>query len=175
MLNTGDHGTTNAPKTKVTSTQPRPGTHHTIHLGGVLLEVESFKYLGSSFTATGQAKDKISGLIGRPRSAFARLNSTLWSRREISIKTRVCIYEALIRTISLYGCETWRVQAEDLRRLAVFGNDCLGCLFRCCRRDRVLCASLRHRCRLCALPSVLLQRRLRGFGLASTWAPGEII
>ncbi len=32
-----------------------------INLGGVLLEeVESFKYLGFSFTATGQAKDEIS-------------------------------------------------------------------------------------------------------------------
>ncbi len=44
----------NASKTKVISTQSRPGTQHTIHLGGVLLEkVESYKYLGSSFTATG--------------------------------------------------------------------------------------------------------------------------
>ncbi len=36
-------------------------------------------------------------------------------------------------------------------------------------------ASLRQRCSLRALPSVLLQRRLRWFGHASRRAPGEII
>ncbi len=44
----------NASKTKVMSMQPRSGAQHVIALGGVpLVEVESFKYFGSSFTATG--------------------------------------------------------------------------------------------------------------------------
>ncbi len=74
----------NASKTKVMSTQPRPGAQHVITLGGVPLEeVESFKYLGSSFTATGQTKDEISGMIGLALSAFTRLKATLWSRRKI--------------------------------------------------------------------------------------------
>ncbi len=63
----------NASKTKVMSTQPRPGIQHIINLGGVPLEeVESFKYLGSYSTAAAQAKDEISGRIGLARSAFAR-------------------------------------------------------------------------------------------------------
>ncbi len=40
------------------------------------------------------------------RRAFARLKSALWSRREISLKTKGRICKALIRTILLYGCET---------------------------------------------------------------------
>ncbi len=56
-------------------------SQHTTNLGGVALEeVESFKYMGSFFTVTGQAKDEISGRIGLARSAFVRLNSALWSR-----------------------------------------------------------------------------------------------
>ncbi len=51
-------------------------------------EVESFKYLGSSFTATGQAKDEISGRIGLALSAFTQLKATLWSRKKITLKTR---------------------------------------------------------------------------------------
>ncbi len=108
----------NASKTKVMPKQPRPGTQHTIHFGGVLLDdIESFKYLGSSFAAPGQAKDEISGRIGLARSAFTRLNSALRSRREISLKTDGRIFEALVRTILLYDCETWPARAEDLRRL----------------------------------------------------------
>ncbi len=68
----------NASKTKVMSTQPRPGTQHTINLDGTALEeVESFKYLCFSCTATGQARDEVSERIGPARSAFARLKSTL--------------------------------------------------------------------------------------------------
>ncbi len=64
----------NASKTKVMSTQPHQGTQHTIQLDGVLLaEVKSFKYLGSFFTATGQAKDETSGRIDLARSAFTLL------------------------------------------------------------------------------------------------------
>ncbi len=62
--------------------------------------------LGSSLTATGQAKDEISERIGLARGAFARLKSVLWSRREISRKTKGRVYEALILTVLLYGCET---------------------------------------------------------------------
>ncbi len=55
------------------STQPRPGTQHTINLGGIILEeFESFKYLGSSFIATGQAKDGISGRNGLERRDIAQ-------------------------------------------------------------------------------------------------------
>ncbi len=138
-------------------------------------EVESFKHLGSSFTATGQAKDEISGRIGLARNAFTRLNATLWSRREISLKTKGRIYEALVRTSFLYGCETWPVRVEDLHRLEVFDNDCLRCFLRCSRRDRVRCSTLRQRCSLRALPSVLIQRRLRWFGHASRRGLGELI
>ncbi len=68
----------NASKTKVMSTQPRPGAQHVITLGGVpLAEVAAFKHVGPSFTATGQAKDEITGRMGRARSAFTRLKATL--------------------------------------------------------------------------------------------------
>ncbi len=35
------------------------------------------------------------------------------------------IYEALNRTILLYGCATWPVRVEDLRLFQIFDNDCL--------------------------------------------------
>ncbi len=76
----------NAFKTKVMSTLPRPGAQHVITLGDVPLEeVETFKYLGSSVMATGQAKDEISGRIGLARNALTRLKAPLWSRMEISL------------------------------------------------------------------------------------------
>ncbi len=51
-------------------------------------EVESFKYLGFSFTVIGQVKDEISGRIGLSRSTFTRLKAARRSRRVISLKTK---------------------------------------------------------------------------------------
>ncbi len=64
---------------------------------------------------------------------------------------------------------------EDLHRLEVFDNDCLRCILRCSRRDRVPCSTLRQRRSLGVLPSVLLPRRLHWFGYVSRRAPGELI
>ncbi len=62
-------------------------------------------YLGSSFTATVQVKEEISGRIGLVRGAFRRLEITLRSRKEISLKTKGRSIEAVIYTILLlYPC-----------------------------------------------------------------------
>ncbi|VDN54058.1 unnamed protein product [Dracunculus medinensis] len=65
-------------------------------------EVPGFKYLGSTLIANGQAKD-ITTRITAARNAFFQLTKPLWSRREITIKTKVRIYIAVIRSILLYG------------------------------------------------------------------------
>ncbi len=39
--------------------------------------------------------------------AFNRLHTALWSKREISSKTKSGVYTAVVWTIILYGCETW--------------------------------------------------------------------
>ncbi|KAG5441561.1 hypothetical protein CSKR_111412 [Clonorchis sinensis] len=37
----------------------------------------------------------------------------------------VRVYQAKVRAVLLYGCETWLVRAAELRRLQVFDNRCL--------------------------------------------------
>ncbi len=145
--NTSLNCLTTMPLQSMPTPPPAPALHH--NTTAILMEeVESFKYLGSSFTATDQAKDEISGRIGLVRSAFTRLKTTLWSRREIPLKTKGRIY----------GFETWPFREEDLRRFEVCDNDRLRCILRRLRRDRVRCSTIRQRCSLRALPSVLLQR-----------------
>ncbi len=73
----------------------------------------------------------------------------------------------MVRTILLYGCETWPLRVEDQRCLEVFANDCLRRILSRRPRDRVPCDVLRHQLHLRALPPTLLQRRLRWFGHAA--------
>ncbi len=89
-------------------------------VGEPLEDVENFKYLGSMFVANGQGTEEIRSRINLARSAFFRLQFCLRSRREISLRTKGRVYQAVVRSILLYGCETWPVRVADERVLEVF-------------------------------------------------------
>ena len=75
-------------------------------LDGVNLEdVQCFVYLRSTIMPSGQGTNEVDRRIGAARSAFMRLKLSLWGRREISTAMKGCIYQAIVRTILLYGCE----------------------------------------------------------------------
>ncbi len=85
----------NASKTKVVSALI-PGEQRQAVLpdGEPLEDVDKFKYLGSMFVANGQGTEEIRSRIYLARSAFSCLQSCLWSRREISLRTKGRVYQA---------------------------------------------------------------------------------
>lgn len=152
----------NASKTKIMSSLTNPADQLSLSLEGVTLEnVDSFIYLGSSVVPSGQGEAQVAHRIGAARSAFVRLQRHLWGRREISAVTKGRVYQAIVRTILLYGCETWPMKVADQRKLEVFDNDCLRRILRRRRSDQVPTADLRRCLHLRPLPALLLQRRLR--------------
>ncbi len=82
--------------------------------------------------------------LGRFRSAFFRLQTYVWSGREISLRTKNRVYQAVLRSILLYGCETWPVPVADERMLEVFDNDSIRRILRVRRRDYVPSMELRR-------------------------------
>ncbi len=97
----------NSSKTKVMSALI-PGEQRQAALldGEPLEDVDKFKYLGSMFVANSKGTEEIRSKINLARSARSRLQSCLWSRREISLRTKGRVYQAVVRSILLYGCET---------------------------------------------------------------------
>ncbi len=138
----------NSLKTKVMSALI-PGEQRQAALpdGEPLEDVDKFKYLSPMFAGNSQGTEKIRSRINLARSAFSRLQSCLWSRRDISLRTKGRVYQAVVRSIRLYGCETWPVRVADERLLEVFDNYGIRRILRVRHRDRV--------------PSVELRRRLR--------------
>ncbi|KER22079.1 hypothetical protein T265_09732 [Opisthorchis viverrini] len=67
----------------------------------------------------GVAKNDISIQIGKARAAFANLRHQ-WRRRDISFSVKGRVYNAAVRSILLYGSDTWPLRAEDVKRLLVF-------------------------------------------------------
>ncbi len=103
--------------------------------GEPLEDDEKFQSLFTMFVANGQGTEEIRSWINLARSATSRLQSCLWSRREISLRTKSRVYQAVLRSILLSGCETWPVRVADKRMLEVFDNDSIRRILRVRCRD----------------------------------------
>jgi hypothetical protein len=166
----------NAAKTKIFSAGFSRGDILPVSLSGVAIEeVEQFRYLGSTFLPNGQCKHEIDARIDAARKAFFVLKKPLWSRREISLQTKIKVFQAAIRSILLYGCETWPLKIEDERRLMIFDHWCLRIILRVRYFHRVSNTSIRSRSgNITALNVVIQERRLRWFGHVLRTSPDEL-
>ncbi|VDP36963.1 unnamed protein product [Schistosoma mattheei] len=72
----------------------------------VVERVDCFTYLGSLTSLCGLVCDEISARIQKARLAFANL-CHLWRRRDIRLSTKGRVYCAAVRSVLLYGSETW--------------------------------------------------------------------
>ncbi len=129
-----------------------------------LAEIDNFKQLGLMFIANGQGTEEIKNRINLARSAFSHLQSCLRSWHEISLRTKARVYQAAVRSILLYGCETWPVRVADESMLEVFDTDSIRRILHVRCRDCVPSVELRRRLCLTSIPALLVQRRLRWFG-----------
>ncbi|VDP66114.1 unnamed protein product [Schistosoma mattheei] len=90
----------------------------------VIERVDRFTYLQSLISPCGLVCDEISAWIQKVRLAFTNLRH-LWRRRDIRLSTKGRVYCTAVRSILLYGSETWPVRVEDIRGLLVFNHICL--------------------------------------------------
>ncbi|KAA3680653.1 uncharacterized protein DEA37_0014046 [Paragonimus westermani] len=104
--------------------------------GNPLETVNSFTYLGSTISSDCNIADEISARIAKARVAFSKLRH-LWRREDVRLSLKGGVYNACVRSISLYGSETWPVRKQDIKRLAVFDHRCLRQLAHIKWADRV--------------------------------------
>ena len=90
--------------------------------------MQTFKYLGSTITDNNLMDKEITERVGiGNRCAFA-LNKVMTSRN-ISRRTKLRIYNIIIRPTVLYGCETWTLTKARIKKLEVFENGILRRIF----------------------------------------------
>ena len=63
--------------------------------------------------------------LTKASSAFGRLNRNVWNRRGISETTKIKLYQAVILTTLLYGCEMWTTYLRYIKKLNHFYTTCL--------------------------------------------------
>ena len=81
----------------------------------------SFKYLGATLCKDGTCSAEVRIMIASAMAAMARLNR-IWLCNTISFASKCELYESLVSSILLYGCETWTLLADFEKKDPHFRN-----------------------------------------------------
>ncbi|GFR98540.1 hypothetical protein ElyMa_002771700 [Elysia marginata] len=125
----------------------RTQTSEAVMIGDQPLEdVDAFCYLGSNIDQEGGTLKEIKGRIGKAQAAFTTLGR-LWKTRDISLKTKLRIFNSNVKSVLLYGCEAWNASTMCIKRIQVFINRCLRRILRIKWTDKISNESLWERTR----------------------------
>ncbi|CAH8538271.1 unnamed protein product, partial [Dicrocoelium dendriticum] len=112
----------------------------------------------------------------KARSAFVNLRH-LWRRRDVSFSLKGRVYSASVRSVLLYGSESWPIRVEDMRRLSAFDNGCLRRIARVRWQHRVTSNDVRRRVlgnASISFNKLVLLRQLRWLGHVLRMAPERL-
>ena len=80
--------------------------------------VADFLFLSSKITADGDSSHETKRRLLLERKAMTNLESILKSR-DTTLLTKVCIVEAMVFPVVLYGCESWIIKKTEGQRFDV--------------------------------------------------------
>ena len=96
---------------------------------GDIEDVSSFTYLGSTVSTTGGTDDDIKARIGKARVAFNILQNIPKSR-DIIMSVKLQLFNSNVKSVLLFGSETWRTSKSMLRKVQAFIKKCLRRILR---------------------------------------------
>ena len=96
-------------KTKIMASSPIPSWQTD---GESVETVRDFIFLGSKITADGDCSHEIKRRLLLGRKAVTNLHSVLRSR-DITLPTKVCLVEAMVSPVVMYGCESWTIKKAE--------------------------------------------------------------
>ncbi|BHF76404.1 hypothetical protein SprV_0501950200 [Sparganum proliferum] len=144
---------------------PPPPPPPQISVNGTQLQVvENFPYLGSTLYHNTKIDDEVANRISKASQAFGRLQSTVWNRHGLQLRTKLKMYKAVILPTLLYGAETWTVYARQARRLNHFHLSCLRRILRLNWQDRIPDTEVLERTGILSIYTMLRQMQLRWSG-----------
>ncbi|XP_071150110.1 uncharacterized protein [Mytilus edulis] len=89
-----------------------------------LEDVDTFTYLGEIVTTKGGCDNDMDNRLKKAKGQFSRLRK-IWRSSVLSFKTKVRLFNSLVTSVLLYGCETWKTTEQDKKKLNTFQNRCL--------------------------------------------------
>ena len=84
----------------------------------IIAQCQTF-FLGFKITADGDCSHEIKRRLLLGRKVMTNLDSILKSR-DITLPTKVCLVNAMVFPVVMYGCESWTVKKAELPRIDAF-------------------------------------------------------
>ena len=91
--------------------------------------VSDFIFLGSKITVDGDCSHEIKRRLLLGRTVMTNLDSILKSR-DITLSTKVCLVQAMVFPVVMYGCESWTIKKAEHQRIDAFDLGCRRRLLR---------------------------------------------
>ena len=76
-------------------------------------------FAGSKITADGDFSHDIKRCLLLGRKVMTNLDS-IFKSRDITLSTKVCLVQATVFPVVMYGCESWTVKKAECRRIDAF-------------------------------------------------------
>ena len=86
--------------------------------------VTDFTYLGSNISVENNVQKDISARINKAWNRYCSIRN-IWKSDIYSLKTKVQLFNSNVISVLLYGCQSWRVNNNDMHKLDVFQTKCL--------------------------------------------------
>ena len=148
--------------------------HISLGPGSEIEEVETFTYLGDIVDRDGGVERAVRGRVAVAWSKWREIAGLLCNRR-IPLRSRSSIYDACIRSVMLYGSETWPLTQHMEKSLISCDRRMLRYMAGVRLQDHVPSSAVAERCGLRQINDVLRIRRLRWYGHVRRREDGEAL
>ena len=68
---------------------------------------------GSKITADGDCSHEIKRRLLLGRKAMTNLDSILGKKKDVTLRTKVCLVKAMDFPVVIYGCESWTIKKAE--------------------------------------------------------------
>ena len=126
--------------------------------------VPSFKYLGSYLSNDCKLDVEVENRVSQASRAFGRLRERVFQNHNLSLPTKVKVYEAICLSVLLYGSEAWTLYARHVRTLEMWHMRCLRSILGITWRDKITHSEILRRTNSASMESITSKRQLRWLG-----------
>uniref|UniRef100_A0A8D9ACT3 Craniofacial development protein 2 n=2 Tax=Cacopsylla melanoneura TaxID=428564 RepID=A0A8D9ACT3_9HEMI len=131
--------------------------------GQKIERVKEFQYLGSIISEKGGTDEDIKSRINKAKAAFAQLRP-IWRSHQLRRHTKIRIFESNVKSVLLYGCQTWKVSKEVTGKLQTFINSRLRYILNIHWPDKISNQDLWKRCNQSPVDVTIKQRKYGWIG-----------
>ena len=98
--------------------------------------VSEFQYLGSMVERSGRVDTDVERRVMQASRAFGCLRRAVFKDRDLTVRTKINVYQACVLSVLLYGSECWTLLRKHTRKLDAFHHRCIRTILGITKRQQ---------------------------------------